>query len=496
MPLGAAFHSLNLANPAGAPSIVEATGGTISGFASGGTAYRIHRFTTTGANTFTVTNGGTIDFALIGGGGGGGGADAANGGGGGGAGAVIQSTGFSVTPQSYSLSVGAGGTFGLFDGRGFAGSSTTGFGSTAGGGGGGGGNGNTTSTGIKNGVNGVDGSSGGGGVGSALGGSNVGTGGTGSSPGTSGADGNSSNPARGGGGGGSGGAASNQNGGAGTNLSSTFGTVAGVSGVFAGGGGGGFFTTQGTGGSGGGGNGGLTGGTATAGTGSGGGGAGRNTGGGSGGAGGSGIILIRYSLGTSVSAVSFNTSVDSTLSTITIPSTIQAGDLAILFDWSTASTTAPTTVTPTNWTSAGNSSVNSTTAGRGQVSYKILTASDANTTVTGMAGNPRKTMLIYRPTGVISTVTSFGLTQQATISAPSNQTLVLGTYNTALDIGFAQYASNAAITTGSTITPTRTLGSTTIHKVSTFEGGGFSNSTISMADFGTNLLRSFILRLG
>jgi hypothetical protein len=113
-----------------------------------------------------------------------------------------------------------------------------------------------------------------------------------------------------------------------------------------------------------------------------------------------------------------------------------------------------------------------------------------------MAGNPRKTMLIYRPTGVISTVTSFGLTQQATISAPSNQTLVLGTYNTALDIGFAQYASNAAITTGSTITPTRTLGSTTIHKVSTFEGGGFSNSTISMADFGTNLLRSFILRLG
>ena len=92
------------------PTIVyaAATGGTVT--TSGN--YKIHTFTTVGANSFVVTGAGPVEVLVVGGGGGGGGnvfntAARADGGGGGGGGVVYNSS-FVVTPQTYAITVAAG----------------------------------------------------------------------------------------------------------------------------------------------------------------------------------------------------------------------------------------------------------------------------------------------------------------------------------------------------------------------------------------------------
>lgn len=78
-----------------------------------GTKYRVHEFTSTGSQKFEITNigdsDGTIEALLVGGGGGGGfsGGEA---GGGGGAGGLLYETNISVSEQSYTVTVGDGGS--------------------------------------------------------------------------------------------------------------------------------------------------------------------------------------------------------------------------------------------------------------------------------------------------------------------------------------------------------------------------------------------------
>jgi hypothetical protein len=119
---------------------VEATGGTIVDTDIGGIAYRIHYFLDTGNTNFTVTKGGKVEYLIVAGGGGG----SDTGSGGGGAGGLLQGT-TTVTPQAYTITVGAGGagtnsyfqgTSGLTGGKG---GNSIAFGFTAFGGGGGGG---------------------------------------------------------------------------------------------------------------------------------------------------------------------------------------------------------------------------------------------------------------------------------------------------------------------------------------------------------------------
>ena len=94
--------------PPPAPLPISAVGGTIS-YADG---YKIHTFTTTGPNTFTVTSGGTVEYLVVAGGGSGGAASsiagAGPGAGGGGAGGIITGT-LTVDEQPYTITVGAGG---------------------------------------------------------------------------------------------------------------------------------------------------------------------------------------------------------------------------------------------------------------------------------------------------------------------------------------------------------------------------------------------------
>jgi len=79
------------------------SGGTITTYTSGSNNYRVHTFTSSGTWTNTLSM--NADMLLIAGGGSGG----VDNGSGAGAGGMIEPTGISVTPQSYSITIGGGG---------------------------------------------------------------------------------------------------------------------------------------------------------------------------------------------------------------------------------------------------------------------------------------------------------------------------------------------------------------------------------------------------
>lgn len=103
---GSAWRPIGDTNP-------EATGGVIVDTDIGGAPYRIHFFTVTGNSTFSVTKGGEVEYLIVAGGGGGGGSfPNTTTGGGGGAGGLLQGV-TNVTPQNYTITVGAGGSAGV-----------------------------------------------------------------------------------------------------------------------------------------------------------------------------------------------------------------------------------------------------------------------------------------------------------------------------------------------------------------------------------------------
>lgn len=81
----------------------SATGGIVDDVSSA--AYKIHKFESSG--TFQAYSAGTVDILVVGGGGAGGGGRHA---GGGGAGAVIHAISANITPGSYIITIGAGGS--------------------------------------------------------------------------------------------------------------------------------------------------------------------------------------------------------------------------------------------------------------------------------------------------------------------------------------------------------------------------------------------------
>jgi hypothetical protein len=102
-----AFSTIN-------PVPTAATGGSISAITVGGREYRLHTFSATGTSTFNVTtvgnfeDGDEIEYLVVAGGGGGAGYRH---GGGGGAGGMLTGT-TTISTQSYSVTVGAGGSGG------------------------------------------------------------------------------------------------------------------------------------------------------------------------------------------------------------------------------------------------------------------------------------------------------------------------------------------------------------------------------------------------
>jgi hypothetical protein len=176
-----------------------------------GIPYRVHVWH--GAGTFVPATSGTVEYLIVAGGGGGaGGNPSADGNGGGGGGGVLQGTAF-VTPQTYNIAVGNGGSAGAQSATspGGDGGNSSAFGLTATGGGGGGSDGA---------LNGRAGGSGGGASTSGAGGvGGTAVAGQGQAGGSANAPGGGGPGGGGGGGGGAGGPGGNgnqnQNGGAG-----------------------------------------------------------------------------------------------------------------------------------------------------------------------------------------------------------------------------------------------------------------------------------------
>ena len=289
----------------------SAVGGAEASYSSGGVSYKSHTFTSSGS--FEVSSAAkSVDYLIVAGGGGGHGSYQSPGGGGGGAGGMITGTA-TLAPGTYTITVGAGGTYGRGDGSSVTQRPTSGqnssissvSGASATGGGYGGG---YSGFGAANG-----GSGGGEGFGAGAG---SGTSGQGNNGGTA-SQGQSQNAAGGGGKGAAGGVGNQSTnttaGAGGSGGNNDYRTGSNI--AYAGGGGGGGGYNQGPGGNNGGagGNGGGGAGgrsnssgncnasSASANTGGGGGGAGGPVGSidqsqQSGGNGGSGIVVIRYAI--------------------------------------------------------------------------------------------------------------------------------------------------------------------------------------------------------
>jgi len=263
---------------------MDGFGGSVYSIVENGVTYRVHKFTTVGSSTFTAPSSGvsSVEVLVVAGGGGGGGYID----GGGGAGGLIYNSTYAVTAgQPIAVAVGAGGTGANgYNGVGTKGSNST-FGSLIAIGGGGGGGLESPE---------MNGGSGGGRGHGATGVGGSGTAGQGNNGGGHVYSGTNWPSGGGGGAGGAGGTPATGSSNAGNGGVGLAYSISGSLIYYAGGGAGGNYpagAAAGTGGLGGGGNGGQVNGAGAP-----------NTGGGGGGAtignGGSGIVIVRYPIGT------------------------------------------------------------------------------------------------------------------------------------------------------------------------------------------------------
>lgn len=480
-----AFKLNSISKALASVSYISATGGTVTYVNSSGIGYKCHTFTTVGNTSFIVSAGGsTAEMILVGGGGGSGGnasSGSSGGSGGGGGGRVVSQTGITVTPQTYTVTVGAGGTAGTTSGtNGGTGGTTSALGtSSVGGTGSAGSAGTATAAGA---AGGGGGSFYPGGVTKAaatgtFGGGAAQNGGTGSTQGSGGGGSNiGAGTASSGGIGGNGGAptttyfrgrldelgpggvgrGANGTGTNGATLASPWGAGAdpaySTSAIFAG-------------------NAGLAGGA-----------------------------MIRYPMASTFS-VDYVTNVTSTASTVAIPATAQVGDIAILVDWGyITSTTSPTSVTPTGFTLIGQHNQITSPASRIMATYKVLVAGDPGATITGMSTTSmRKILMIYRPSIAYNSITVNSGTFNTASTTPGSQNISPATKEYVLEFGIWGSSAGTIGTRTSTLTSSRELsiaGQTNLY-VNAFEllEGSITTNTLTFpADYGTNVLASFFMK--
>jgi hypothetical protein len=180
-------------------------------------------------------------------------------------------------------------------------------------------------------------------------------------------------------------------------------------------------------------------------------------------------------------------------STIVIPATAAVGDIAILFD--RQNSTSSTQVTPSGWTqiTTALSAAAAPNQIRTTISYRILTAGQPGSTITGQGSVARKTIVVYRPSVPITTATV--LTNSSSVSSNSTAAATSLTTNlTAETIRPILAYSFYAQTVGTTFTRTSTLtaereitdgGSFTWVRMFVFNPGT-STSTINTHTMGTS----------
>lgn len=108
-----------------------------------------------------------------------------------------------------------------------------------------------------------------------------------------------------------------------------------------------------------------------------------------------------------VTGMAFQASATSAAETITCP-TVQRYDVGVLFDFaSTTEATPPTEVVPAGFSKIRSDSSFSLTSFRGTTSYKVFNGGESGSALTGQNDHLNcKILLVFRPNGVIQTVTS------------------------------------------------------------------------------------------
>lgn len=106
-------------------------------------------------------------------------------------------------------------------------------------------------------------------------------------------------------------------------------------------------------------------------------------------------------------SLTFITDAQASTTSITIPAASAVGDLAVLMDYGgDFGSTVPSSVTPTNWTSIATTSLGGIAGStRVNMSYRVLTAGNPGSSVSGQSSSPEKVMLIFRPSTPIVAVT-------------------------------------------------------------------------------------------
>jgi hypothetical protein len=204
------------------------------------------------------------------------------------------------------------------------------------------------------------------------------------------------------------------------------------------------------------------------------------------------------STGVTSNTISLFASAISDTSTITVPSGVEAGDFMVLFDIAFNTSTTPTLVTPSGFTTIedGNG-VN----GRINTSRKqVLSSADAGTTLTGMNGNSsnNKILLVFRGTsGYGFDSSSFGNADTsitaAALSATSIGDAAIDSYQQGITVTACAFYGSGGITPGTDIAFT---GATFVQGVSNVFYAGYKIYTqattnaettgITLADRGTN----------
>lgn len=204
---------------------------------------------------------------------------------------------------------------------------------------------------------------------------------------------------------------------------------------------------------------------------------------------------LRRVSGGGVSPLTFVTSATSISSSITIPASAQAGDLAILADYGYTAGSSVSIQSPSGWTQwSGSSASNSVGGGADQcgacMSYKILESGDPSSSASGInADSESKVMFIFRGSVPITALAASTADSQATGSNPGSQSIAAsGQAVPLVAIGVAACnISTAAFSTESpafdaTVRPSNNdliLG----YKI---YNSSPANHTIDMNDLGTN----------
>lgn len=216
----------------------------------------------------------------------------------------------------------------------------------------------------------------------------------------------------------------------------------------------------------------------------------------------SAIAAVAASLG-----LTFIDSALSSTGTITVPATSQVGDLAILLDAAgDFGNSIPSEVVPSGFTLLDSDGSSNSSGGiRSVLSYRILTAGQPGSSITGKssgAGEYGKIMLVFRPSKTIVSITAIVYTSTVSSGVPAaiavnpsaevNPVIVIGAGTR--EGGGGTPTVSYASTFDATVTQTAGADCAIGYKIINSSPPGSSNISRNDAGF-TNILQALYLRV-